>query len=640
MAAGSKQARRRINAVRLAESGLIRYDVGLMREPRSAPSRSVVPPHWALLVLHGLSACTRSDVTLLSVEDPGAELDAAPPAPLDAAAAPQPRDGGQRPARSLRLERLSAPELAVQVPGCHLASPIAGGPGILAAAGDQVRGFTAAGALSWSTRLPAPPDERALVVATPHLAGQALLVAYHTLPASARFAVTEPRRSQRVVALDAATGALLPEYEPVVLAASFTAPDGTVPFRADHALARSALAGHGSKLLVTFGNARDLQPWHGFAFELDLAAWRSSGALAAVSGSLLITPEADCGALDSSGSRARRCGGGLWSPAGPLLAGDPAGEASDYVAVLSPGNGRLDLPRRAYANTLLRVRAGLDFEPGCGPACAEFDPDQPSAACTESCRDLFVPRDSVGEPFPAPESGVCAGLTLFQCWERLDYGGGSTPARVRFQERELLVYPNKDGAAYLIDWEHFGTLYDRKQLVAVCGTASDACRQDWAGMIVTEPLVIDGTEPVVVVPTFMPDRTHEAGVMGLRLASGTAGPVLERAWQYPPAGSAEARSSFREHPSRAAVMLRDGQASAILVEVRRGGRQGRLLVLDARSGALLAEAALAGPGYRFTKPLVLGEQVVVPSCDSDAGPSHLELFRLTDGAAGQPRSPG
>jgi hypothetical protein len=236
----------------------------------------------------------------------------------------------------------------------------------------------------------------------------------------------------------------------------------------------------------------------------------------------------------------------------------------------------------------------------------------------------------VGEPFPQPESCVCAGLTLFQCWQQLDYGGGSTPARVRFDGRELLVYPNKDGALYLIDWEHFGTLHDRKQLVPVCGTASDVCRQDWAGMIVTEPLVIDGAPPVIVVPTFMPDRSHEAGVMGLRLARGAAGPVLERAWQYPPQGSPEAFSSFREHPSRAAVMSRDGQASAILVEVLRGERQGRLLAIDARSGQLLAQATLAGPGYRFTKPLVLGDRVLVPSCNSDAGPSQLELFRLAE----------
>ena len=79
-------------------------------------------------------------------------------------------------------------------------------------------------------------------------------------------------------------------------------------------------------------------------------------------------------------------------------------------------------------------------------------------------------------------------------------------------------------------------------------------------MIVTEPLVVDGAAPIVVVPTFMPDRTHEAGMMGLRLARGSSGPELRRAWQYPPAGSAEARSSFREHPSRAAVLLDDGQA--------------------------------------------------------------------------------
>jgi len=126
----------------------------------------------------------------------------------------------------------------------------------------------------------------------------------------------------------------------------------------------------------------------------------------------------------------------------------------------------------------------------------------------------------------------------------------------------------------------------------------------------------------------MPDRTHEAGLFGLRLTRAEAGPVLERAWQYPPAGSAEARVAFREHPSRATAFVGDGRTIALLVEVRRGGARGRLLAIDTLDGSKLAEALLDGPGYRFTKPLVIGNRVLVPSCNSDAGPSHLEMFRL------------
>jgi hypothetical protein len=584
--------------------------------------------------LHAVACTSSHDVTVLAGEAEPVLLDAgrssdAVPVPRDAGHSagpvPVPRDAGQAPGRALRFERVAAEELSGEVSGCHLASPIAGGPGILAAAGDRLRGFSESGELRWMTALPAPPGEQALVVATPYLSEQTLFVAYQSIASSARFEVNERRLSQRVAALDAVTGALLTEYEPVVLAGSFSGADGEpLAFRADHALGRSALVGSGNKLLVSFGNARDLQPWHGFAFELDREAWRAGGPSAALTGSLVVTPEADCGRLDSSGSRVRRCGGGLWSPAGPLIAQAEAG----FVAVLAPGNGRLDLARRAYANTLMRVQPGLEFDPHCGPACASFDPNQPSAECTESCRDLFVPRDTTGEPFPSPESGVCSGLTLFQCWEKLDYVGGSTPARVRFDERDVLAYPTKDGAVYLLDWQHFGTLYDRKQLVAVCGTASDPCGQDWAGMIVTEPLVVAGAAPIIVVPTFMPDRSHEAGLFGLTLARGEAGPVLQRVWQYPPAGSAEARSAFREHPSRAAALLRDDRTIALLVEVRRGGQRGRLLAIDTRDGTKLAEALLDGPGYRFTKPLVIGDRVIVPSCNSDAGPSHLEMYRL------------
>jgi hypothetical protein len=301
-----------------------------------------------------------------------------------------------------------------------------------------------------------------------------------------------------------------------------------------------------------------------------------------------------------------------------------------YTAVLAPGNGQLDLSRRDYANTLMRVEPGLDFDPGCGDACADFDPDAPSPACVESCRNLFIPRDYPGDPFPLPESGACDGLTLFQCWQELDYLGGSTPAPLTFEGRRLLAYPAKDGALYLIDENHLGRLYDRRQLVAICGTRTDACRADWAGMIVTEPVVLSARgELRIVVPTFMPDRTHAAGVVGLSVRSDTEGlPRLVVEWQYPPFGSPESRTAFREHPSRASQSEMDGVPVVLLVDVRRGSR-GRLLALGASDGALLAEARLAGPGYRVTKPLVLGDRVVVPSCDSESGPSHLEVFRIS-----------
>ncbi|HTV24225.1 MAG TPA: hypothetical protein VMG12_36285 [Polyangiaceae bacterium] len=587
--------------------------------PAFAPSAACC----AVALLAG--GCSESsDVTQLERVAPSS-----PSAPE--AGPPEPEAVPRVPLARLSLQRIDAPALSAAVPGCHLASPIASADGFIAASGDRVRAFSSQGDRLWESVLPAPPGEKAFVVATPLRLGAELFVAYHTLAASAPFDVNQPRTSQRVLALDAASGLPSPQYEPIRLTHTFAGNDArSIPFRADRALARSALvsgtAPDGERLIVSFGNARDIQPWHGFAFELNLELWRSAGAAAALSGSLIVTPEAECGPDGRTGSRDRRCGGGLWAPSGPLSVPN----ADSFSLVFAPGNGQLDLARGDYANTLLRTGPGLRFEPGCSEACTDFDADAPSVACMESCRDLFIPRDASGDAFPYPESGACDGLSLFECWQALDYVGGSTPVKLSFEGRDVLAYPAKDGAVYLVDYEHLGTLYDRKQLVRVCGTRSDRCRQDWAGMIVTEPALLEEAgRSLLVVPTFMPDATHPAGVFGLALAAHSDGtPRLEIAWQYPPPESPEARLMFREHPTRVALAEIDGTAVAVLVDVHGGGR-GRLLALRAADGRLLAEAELDGAGYRFVEPLILGDRLVVPSCERDSGPSHLELFRLS-----------
>lgn len=599
--------------------------MALLRAPARLAYPTAVCGHVGLASL--VWSCTDTDLTRVlradtaSVPEPASDGGIAP---SDSGAAPS--DSGT--ARALRLRRLHAPELATRVTGCHLASPIAHDGGFIAAAANQVRSFSSTGALRWSRALPAPDGEQALVVATPVALGDELFVAYHTTELGASFHVNTERKSHRLLALDAATGEIDAAYEPLRFEHVFTSADGDpVPFRADRALGRSALAaapsGGGTELVVSFGNARDLQPWHGFAFAVSVERWRALGAADALSGALIVTPESSCGPEGSSGSRERRCGGGLWAPSGPLLRPTPGGAE----LVFAPGNGQLDLARRDYANTLMRTSASLEFDPSCSSACDDFDPNAPSPSCAESCRDLFIPREAPGDPFPLPESGACDGLSLFQCWQALDYLGGSTPALIHFDGRELLVYPAKDGAAYLIDADHLGRQYDRRQLVAVCGTRQDPCRMDWAGMIVTEPAVVPGDPPLVIIPTFMPDRSHPAGVVALEPIAGPEGPSLRVAWRYPPFSAPEAKLLFREHPSRVALTLVQGVNTALVVDVRRG-RLGRLLALRASDGELVAEATLDGPGSRFTLPLVLDERVVIPSCESDAGPSHLELFAL------------
>ncbi len=534
-----------------------------------------------------------------------------------------------------------------QAPGdphdvCQLASPLAyegaAGTEILNAVGEEVVGVDpATGARIWSVTLPAPDGELAFAVATPLLVSDKLVVAYHTTDddAPVRDAATA-RHRQRVAVIDLVARDVDSSFPPVDLEGS--APnadgDGTVFFDPGQALSRGRIVGGLlpgdvlGKAYVTVGNARDIQPWHGFAFELDLDAWLAGGADAATTGFFVTTPETDCGTPGTSGSRARVCGGGLWSPSGPLLLPTDDG----YELVLAAGNGQLDLARDDFANTMMRVGPGLDFDPACDAvACADFDPDAPATACVESCANLHVPRMPPGEDFASLVSkDRCLGLGLFECWEKLDYVGGSTPALVRVGGFDVLLYPTKDGSVYLVDANHLGTQYERRQLVPVCGTATSSCTLDWAGMIVTQPTVteVDGA-PLAIVPTFMPDGEQEAGIFALRVVVKDGAPALEEAWRWPAAGTDAARTRFRGHPSRAAlVTVAGGREIAVVIEARTSGGPGNLVAIDVATGALVVDTPIAGRGQRFVLPLVLGDRVYFPSCESNAGPSILEGHRI------------
>ena len=74
----------------------------------------------------------------------------------------------------------------------------------------------------------------------------------------------------------------------------------------------------------------------------------------------------------------------------------------------------------------MRTTRGLAFDPGCDAvACAAFDSADPARACLDSCTNLFVPRLMPGEPAVVPESGVCNGMTLLECYAALDWDLGA-----------------------------------------------------------------------------------------------------------------------------------------------------------------------------------------------------------------------
>ncbi|HVT08832.1 MAG TPA: hypothetical protein VHO67_15345, partial [Polyangia bacterium] len=250
------------------------------------------------------------------------------------------------------------------------------------------------GAEVWHVSLPAPDGMSA------HLAAPPVVVDTNRLVVAWQDVLSDwTRTNHHLAVVDLEARALDPQFPTVTLAASKPAAGGTgtVNFVPAHAYSRSALAyarlpGHAVGLVyASYGNVRDLQPFHGWLFEVDLDAWRSQGAAAAVTASLVTTADANCGPENGDGAREMLCGGGVWSHRGPQVVANP--QAPDGFELLVPtGNGLLDPTRGDFANAVLRTGHGLSFDPGCDPLmCGGFDVLAPSEAAsrratTSSCR--------------------------------------------------------------------------------------------------------------------------------------------------------------------------------------------------------------------------------------------------------------
>jgi outer membrane protein assembly factor BamB len=525
--------------------------------------------------------------------------------------------------------------------GCTFASPVAiddGGVQRVAVA-DASGTITAldakTGAAAWQVTLPAPSGEQAFVVSTPVVVGGLLVVAYHTVAAGAPLTVTSQRLRHRVAVVDIEAHALSADYPAFDLTAGGTGPDGAFSFDPTHALARSALV-HGvppgsvnGRVYVTFANARDLQPYRGWMFEVDLDAWKASGPGAALTANLPVMQEVNCGPNGGDGAKADVCGGGIWSPAGPLV--DVRSDGSGYDVVVGVGNGQLNPARGDYGNTLLRTRPGLGVTTGCDPtACGSFSVQTLASSCVETCTDLFIPRLLPGEDPILPASGECAGLGVWDCWiaqDQLD--AGSSPVAVDVPNGpRVFVYPTKDGHLWLIDSARMGTVYAHQKLTESCGTTSDPCATSWSGTIVAQPAVttVNGA-PLVIVPTFMPDNTHAAGVFALTLAMNGGAPQLQPAWQFPAASDPASTTAFRSPPSRVTLGTpAPGSTEYAFVVEPGSGSPGQLYALRTSDGVLAAQVGLAGPGYRHSQPLYMDGAVFAPSCDHESGPGSLEGY--------------
>ncbi|MDX2087289.1 MAG: hypothetical protein SFX73_05545 [Kofleriaceae bacterium] len=523
---------------------------------------------------------------------------------------------------------------AATLTGCTYASPVLARDLVIVATTEGVvAAYDHDGALAWKITLPAPPGQRAWIGATPVVIEDAhLVIAWQDTEGD------ETRRAHHVAVLDVTTGALDTMFPMVTLAAEKPAHGGgTVPFLPANNFSRSQLV-HARRpgeelgvVYVSFGNLRDIQPWHGWVFELSLDAWRASGASGAITSTLLTTPEADCGPPGDSGSDDMLCGGGVWGPSGPTLV--PRGD--DYELWVPTGNGLLDLTHDQLANTIIRTGRGLSVDAGCSAACDAFDPIAPAEACVASCANLFIPRLAPGDAPLSPPNGRCEGLTFLECYAKLDLdlGAGSPAVVTTAAGAEVGILPAKDGAVYLFDAGHMGTLHHRFVLREFCGSNGGMCTANWAGTMATEPAMttIDGM-PVAIIPTFYFDKTNAAGIVAFDVIDTEDGPRLRERWSAPARDSAEAVERFREHTGRAALVDVPGFAPQVVLVDPGENNDGRMYLVDATSGEIRDRGALDGGGRKYIEPAIAGTRAFVTSCTGGPdrgmlpGSSHLEAW--------------
>jgi len=493
------------------------------------------------------------------------------------------------------------------------------------------------GTLEWQINAPVPEGQEAQLISTPAIIGDKLVLLYQCLEKGVR-------TSHRLAVIDLTKQQVDKTFPVLVLSAEKPASDGvgTVKFNPPKAYSHSALKHAlkpGSELgyvYAGFGNAADELPYHGWLFEIDMDAWRvprqvlgNANSKPAISSVVLITPEAECPVSKglSNNNQEMICGGGIWTPAGPQIY--PAGD--EYELFVPTGNGQIDLDRHDYANTIMRIKPGLKFDAGCdAKLCANFNPINPDKACMASCKNLFIPRLQEGDAPLRPAEGECDNKSFWECLARMDYDlGGSAPVKVDLDNgHSVLVQPGKEGGVYLIDADHLGTQYDRLQIVDVCGTKADPCISPWMGMIVTQPvLTFIDENPVVVIPTFVHDKTHPAGLVALKIVLEAGQPKFKRFWQFPDPSSSEAVQNFRYHTSLP-VISKPGKNGDAIVWVVDTGNPGTLYGVRIKDGVLVAKQALKGTGRHDSTPLIHGNNLYIASMISGTNKTMIEAYHI------------
>lgn len=210
----------------------------------------------------------------------------------------------------------------------------------------------------------------------------------------------------------------------------------------------------------------------------------------------------------------------------------------------------------------------------------------------------------------------------------MDYDlGANSPVIATLKDgSSLVIQPGKEGAVYLIDANHLGTQYDRLQIVEICGAPTDMCKGSWMGMIVTQPVVAYiNDDPVIVIPTFMPDNTHPAGMIALKIVLEAGKPKLQKFWQFPSPKSAKALEKFRSHPSLPVISMVADETIVWTVDI---GNPGVLYGIRVKDGTVAFEQPLLGTGRQLAAPLLYENTLYMASKLLSTGKVIIEAYRI------------
>jgi hypothetical protein len=131
----------------------------------------------------------------------------------------------------------------------------------------------------------------------------------------------------------------------------------------------------------------------------------------------------------------------------------------------------------------------------------------------------------------------------------------------------------------------------------------------------------------VVIPAFVADKTHPAGLVALKIVLEDGLPKFKRFWQFPDPSSPEAVQAFRSHPSLPAIttLKKNGHATVWVVDI---GNHGTLYGVRIKDGALIAKQALKGAGRQLSSPLFHGNDLYVASIMPGTNKAMIEAYHI------------